>query len=40
MKKEKKQIVLYCWTSAMNKPITDTKYPYIHIFKKIGGQTE
>ncbi len=30
----------FCWTSAMNKPITDTKYPYIHIFKKIGGQTE
>ena len=25
---------------AMDEPITDKKYPYIHIFKKIGGQTE
>ena len=24
----------------MDEPITDKKYPYIHIFKKIGGQTE
>nr|DAW71124.1 MAG TPA: hypothetical protein [Caudoviricetes sp.] len=29
-----------CWIFAMDEPITDTKYPYIHIFKKIGGQTE
>ena len=31
---------MYCWTFAMDEPITDKKYPYIHIFKKIGGQTE
>ena len=29
-----------CWIFAMDEPITDKKYPYIHIFKKIGGQTE
>ena len=32
--------MMCCWIFAMDEPITDKKYPYIHIFKKIGGQTE